>query len=173
MAQSDDESTQRHIDSLDPEVDLSQDETTQFFGGMTQDAYDEAGVISERIDELIKELKNPEMVRYIRESRLALVKKIAELEAKLPEIKKLEARVEEKTNSYAKKENTSEEIASIMLKVVDKRYRADSLKLSEFEKELFDAKHTLQVLDRMEREVTGLLIPENMLEKYVNGKGTI
>lgn len=60
-----------------------------------------------------------------------------------------------------------------MLKVADKRYRADSLKLSEFEKELFDAKHTLQVLDRMEREVTGLLIPENMLEKYVNGKGTI
>ena len=125
------------------------------------------------LEDIIKELKNPEMVRYIRESRLALVKKIAELEAKLPEIKKLEARVEEKTNSYAKKENTSEEIAGIMLKVVDKRYRADSLKLSEFEKELFDAKHTLQVLDRMEREVTGLLIPENMLEKYVNGKGII
>ena len=75
VGQNNENLTQEYIDTLDEGVDLTQDETAQFFVGMTQDVYDETGRISESIDLLVAELKNPEMVREIRASRLAIIKK--------------------------------------------------------------------------------------------------
>ncbi len=169
VGQNNENLTQEYIDTLDEGVDLTQDETAQFFVGMTQDVYDETGRISESIDLLVAELKNPEMVREIRASRLAVIKKIAEIEMKKPEMKNLSDEISSKVLVYAKQEDVSEDIASIMLKTGDKSFRSKCLKLSEWEKELNAYRHELAVLERLEREVTGIILPSDKLDGFVNG----
>ena len=169
VGQNNENLTQEYIDTLDEGVDLTQDETAQFFVGMTQDVYDETGRISKSIDLLVAELKNPEMVREIRASRLAIIKKIAEIEMKKPEMKNLSDEISSKVLVYAKQEDVSEDIASIMLKTGDKAFRSKCLKLSEWEKELNAYRHELAVLERLEREVTGIILPSDKLDGFVNG----
>ena len=161
--------TQDYIDTLDEGVDITQDETAQFFVGMTQDVYDETARISKEIDSVVSMLKNAPMRYEIRASRLAVIKKIEELELKQSEMNDLSKEIERKVSDYAKQEDVSEDIASIMLKAGDKGFRAKCLKLSEWEKELNAYRHELSILERLEREVTGTIMPSDKLDEIVNG----
>lgn len=169
VGQNNESLAQDYIDTLDDGVDVTQDETAQFFVGMTQDVYNEIDGISESLDLLVAELENPEMIREIRASRLAVIKKIAEIEMKKPEMKDLSDELSSKVLVYAKQEDVSEDIASIMLKAGDKGFRAKCLKLSEWEKELNAYRHELSILERLEREVTGIILPSDKLDGFVNG----
>ena len=88
---------------------------------------------------------------------------------KKPEMKNLSDEISSKVLVYAKQEDVSEDIASIMLKTGDKAFRSKCLKLSEWEKELNAYRHELAVLERLEREVTGIILPSDKLDGFVNG----
>ncbi len=169
VGENDDDLIMGHIEQLPEGADLEQDETTQLFVGMAQDAYDSAAEHAEKINALVSEVKNPEMIHAIRASRLALIKRLDELDLKKSEMKNLSDEISSKVLVYSKTEDVSEEIASIMLKAGDKGFRAKCLKLSEWENEVKALRHELDMLSALEREATGLIIPGNMLDKYVNG----
>ena len=169
VGRNDESLTQDYIDTLDEGVDITQDETAQFFVGMTQDVYDETARISKEIDSVVSMLNNAPMRYEIRASRLAVIKKIEELELKQSEMNDLSKEIERKVSDYAKQEDVSEDIASIMLKAGDKGFRAKCLKLSEWEKELNAYRHELSILERLEREVTGTIMPSDKLDEIVNG----
>lgn len=169
VGQNNESLTQDYIDTLDEGVDITQDETAQFFVGMTQDVYDETARISKEIDSVVSMLKNAPMRYEIRASRLAVIKKIEELELKQSEMNDLSKEIERKVSDYAKQEDVSEDIASIMLKTGDKAFRSKCLKLSEWEKELNAYRHELSILERLEREVTGTIMPSDKLDEIVNG----
>ena len=165
VGRNDESLTQDYIDTLDEGVDITQDETAQFFVGMTQDVYDETARISKEIDSVVSMLNNAPMRYEIRASRLAVIKKIEELELKQSEMNDLSKEIERKVSDYAKQEDVSEDIASIMLKAGDKGFRAKCLKLSEWEKELNAYRHELSILERLEREVTGTIMPSDKYKK--------
>ena len=169
VGRNDESLTQDYIDTLDEGVDITQDETAQFFVGMTQDVYDETARISKEIDSVVSMLNNAPMRYEIRASRLAVIKKIEELELKQSEMNDLSKEIERKVSDYAKQEDVSEDIASIMLKAGDKGFRAKCLKLSEWEKELNAYRHELSILERLEREVTGTIMSSDKLDEIVNG----
>lgn len=157
-------------DQIEAGVDPADDPMISLFTDSISDANDAINANSARLDEIDKFLIENNMVGLIYQSRLAVVKQIAKFEKKLQFWQKLDAQIAEKVAAYVKKEGVSEDIASIVLKVGDKKFRAACVALNE--REDYDcATETRRVLENMELGTTKMLIPENMLPAKVDGKG--
>ncbi len=153
----------------DADVDPTEDSTIRIFTDGITNANDSINDCSARLDEIDKTIVESGLVGSIYKSRLAVAKKIAELEKKFPLWKKLEDEKARKIAEYIENEPTSEDIAEIVLKVGDKKFRNACVKLNERE-DYYYAVDTRYVLEQMELGATKMLIPADMLVSKVNGK---
>lgn len=151
-------------------VDPADDPMISLFTDSISDANDAINANSKRLDEIDKFLTENNMLGLIYQSRLAVVKQIAKFEKKFALWQKLETEIAAKIAAYVKKEGVSEDIASIVLKVGDKKFRAACVALNERE-DYYSATDTRRVLESMELGTTKMLIPESMLQAKVDGKG--